>query len=126
MDRLQVKESMKKRLFYKNTQYDWLSNHILKPIKKTLDAVNLFTKNATEDYNKPASINSEYRGGKESRKPKTHKEEIKKRSEDNRIKDVRDHLIPKLENETKAEQSEILDFVLNQNLLKKIQTSKGQ
>ena len=115
MDRLQLKESMKKRLFYKNTQYDWLSNHILKPIKKTLDAVNLFTKNATEDYNKPASINSEYRGGKESRKPKTHKEEIKKRSEDNRIKDVRDHLIPKLENETKAEQSEILDLVLNQN-----------
>ena len=126
MDRLQLKESMKKRLFYKNTQHDWLSNHILKPIKKTLDAVNLFTTKATEDYDKPARINSEYRGGKESRKPKTHKEEIKKRSEDNRIKDVRDHLIPKLENETKAEQSEILDLVLNQNLFKKIQTSKGQ
>ena len=126
MDRLQLKESMKKRLFYKNTQHDWLSNHILKPIKKTLDAVNLFTTKATEDYDKPARINSEYRGGKESRKPKTHKEEIKKRSEDNRIKDVRDHLIPKLENETKAEQSEILDLVLNQNFFKKIQTSKGQ
>ena len=69
------------------------------------------------------TVNIEVERNQENQK---HKEEIKKRSEGNRIKDVRDHLIPKLENETKAEQSEILDLVLNQNLFKKIQTSKGQ
>ena len=68
--------------------------------------MSLFKSNTTEDYYKQTPVNNVYRGGKEPRKPKTHKEKLKQQSEDNIIKDVRN--LFKLKKENKAIKDRII------------------
>ena len=68
MDKFEEKEMIKKKLFTKNTWYDWLIHYIPESIKNSglfkIKTMGLFKTNTTE-------------AGKERRKPKLHKKKQK-------------------------------------------------
>ena len=91
MNEVVKKQTMTKRAFAKNTQYDWLIRHISESIKKSLDGamkkiMNLFKTNTTAAYYKPALVSNVSRCRKELRKPKIHKEKIKNNQKTTQLK----------------------------------------
>ena len=65
--------------------------------------MSLFKTNTTEGYCKPTLVSNAYRRRKELKKPKIHKEKIKKWLEDNTIKNISNlFILKKLNKATKG------------------------
>ena len=76
MDKFEEKKITKKRIFAKNTWFDWLINYIPKPIQKVCvknKILNLFKTSTTKDCSKPKH------DGKKSGKLNNEREAIKDR-----------------------------------------------